>query len=119
VLANAFAISAFVLLRKDRPNWPRPIKLPSYWVPIAVVLCAAFVVFEVVGIGWFQIAAGGYGKGAQIKIIGFAVLAISFLLFLFRRIVQEKEKPHWREETPTMPEETPGPAVVAPSVTAT
>jgi amino acid transporter len=119
VLANAFAISAFVLLRKDRPNWPRPIKLPSYWVPIAVVLCAAFVVFEVVGIGWFQIAAGGYGKGAQIKIIGFAVLAISFLLFLFRRIVQEKEKPHWREETPTMPEETPGPAVVAPSVPAT
>jgi amino acid transporter len=119
VLANAFAISAFVLLRKDRPNWPRPIKLPSYWVPIAVVLCAAFFVFEVVGIGWFQIAAGGYGKGAQIKIIGFAVLAISFLLFLFRRIVQEKEKPHWREETPTMPEETPGPPVVAPSVPGT
>src|SRR5207244_1503070 len=26
VLANAFAISAFVLLRRDRPNWPRPIK---------------------------------------------------------------------------------------------
>ncbi len=119
VLANAFAISAFVLLRKDRPNWPRPIRLPSYWVPIAIVLCAAFFVFEVVGIGWFQIAAGGYGKGAQIKIIGFAVLAISFLLFLFRRIVQDKEKPHWREETPTMPEETPDPAVVAPSVRAT
>ncbi|TMK32790.1 MAG: APC family permease [Actinobacteria bacterium] len=119
VLANAFAISAFVLLRRDRPNWPRPIKLPSYWIPIAVVLFAAFIVFSVVGIGWFQIAAGGYGKGAQIKIIGFAVLAISFLLFLFRRIVQDKERPHWREETPTMPEEAPSPAVVgAPGVSA-
>jgi amino acid transporter len=117
VLANAFAISAFVLLRKDRPNWPRPIKLPSYWVPIAVVLCAAFFVFEVVGIGWFQIAAGGYGKGAQIKIIGFAVLAISFLLFLFRRIVQDKETPHWREETPTMPDEVPAPEAPAVPVT--
>src|SRR5206468_4634791 len=77
VLANAFAIAAFVLLRKDRPNWPRPIKLPSYWVPIAVVLCAAFILFSVAGIGWFQTAAGGYGKGVEVKIIGFAVLAFS------------------------------------------
>jgi hypothetical protein len=28
------------------------------------------------------------------------------LLFLFRRIVQDGEKPHWREETPTMPTAT-------------
>ena len=27
VLANVFALSAFLLLRKDRPNWPRPLKL--------------------------------------------------------------------------------------------
>ena len=27
VLAHMFALSGFVLLRKDRPNWPRPIKL--------------------------------------------------------------------------------------------
>src|SRR6267143_1490262 len=106
VLANAFAISAFVLLRKDRPNWPRPIKLPSIWVPIAMVLCAAFVVFSIVGIGWFQIAGGGavYG-GTKEKIIGFSVLAISLILFLFRRIVQDRQRPHWREETPTMPDE--------------
>jgi amino acid transporter len=105
VLANAFAIAAFVLLRRDRPNWPRPIKLPSYWTPIGVVLCASFVLFSVVGIGWFQIAGGGavYG-GTKEKIIGFSVLAISLLLFLFRRIVQDKEPPHWREETPEMPD---------------
>ena len=30
--------------------------------------------------------------------------SISLLLFLFRRIVQDKETPHWREETPTMPD---------------
>ena len=105
VLANAFAIAAFVLLRRDRPNWPRPIKLPSFWTPIAVVLCAAFVLFTIVGIGWFQTAAGGYGKGAEVKIIGFAVLAVSLLLFVFRRTVQDKETPHWREETPTVPDE--------------
>jgi amino acid transporter len=106
VLANMFAIGAFVLLRRDRPNWPRPIKLPNYWVPIAMALFVAFALFSVVGIGWFQTAAGGYGKGAQVKVIGFAVLGISLLLFVFRRMVQDKEKPHWREDTPTMPDAT-------------
>jgi amino acid transporter len=105
VLAHVFALSAYILLRKDRPLWPRPIRLPGYWTGIAAVLCAAFVVFTVVGVGWFQIAAGGYGKGAQVKIIGFGVLAISLLLFLYRRIVQDKEPPHWREEPPSVPSE--------------
>ena len=122
VLANMFAISAFILLRKDRPNWPRPIRLPDVWVPIAGVLALLFAVFSVVGIGWFQIAGGGavYG-GTKNKIIGFSVLAGSLLLFLFRRIVQDKERPHWRETTPTMPDEAPSaPAVVvSPGVTAT
>jgi amino acid transporter len=105
VLANMFAIGAFVLLRKDRPNWPRPIKLPDIWVPFAMLLFALFAVLSVVGIGWFQIAGGGgvYG-GNKNKIIGFAVLAASLLLFLFRRIVQDRERPHWKEETPTMPD---------------
>jgi len=118
VLANAFAIAAFVLLRRDRPNWPRPIKLPSIWVPIATVLFGAFVLFSIVGIGWFQIAGGGavYG-GTKEKIIGFSVLAISLVLFLFRRIVQDGETPHWREETPQLPDEVAAPE--APVVSAT
>jgi amino acid transporter len=105
VFANICAISAFILLRRDRPEWPRPIKLASYWTWIAGVLCAAFIVFEIVGVGWFQIAGNGavYG-GTKEKIIGFGVLVVSLLLFLFRRIVQDKEAPHWREETPTMPD---------------
>jgi hypothetical protein len=72
-----------------------------------VILTAAFALFSIVGIGWFQIAGGGgvYG-GTRNKIIGFSVLVASLLLFLFRRIVQDKETPHWREDTPTMPDET-------------
>jgi amino acid transporter len=105
VFANLMAITAFLLLRKDRPAWPRPIRLASYWVPIGFVLAAMFAVFEIVGVGWFQVAGGGavYG-GTKEKIIGFSVLAISLLLFLFRRVVQDKESPHWREETPTVPD---------------
>ena len=103
VLAHMFALSAFVLLRRDRPNWPRPIKLSPIWAPIAGVLSIWCLILTIVGFGWFQTAAGGYG-GSKEKVIGVAVLVISLLLFFFRRIVQDKEKPHWREDTPTMPE---------------
>jgi amino acid transporter len=92
VFANICAISAFILLRRDRPDWPRPIKLASYWVPIAYVLCGAFIVFEVVGVGWFQIAGGGPVRSDQEQDHRLLVLAISLLLFLFRRIVQDKER---------------------------
>jgi amino acid transporter len=102
VLAHVFALSGFILLRKDRPDWPRPIKLPSIFVPIAGVLCALFILFTVVGVGWFQNAAGGYG-GTKEKVIGFAILAAGVLLFLVRRIVQDRERPHWREEVPETP----------------
>jgi amino acid transporter len=102
VLAHMFALSAYVLLRRDRPDWPRPIKLASYWTPIAGVLCVLFVLFTIVGVGWFQNAAGGYG-GTKEKVIGFAILAAGLLLFFFRRIIQDREAPHWREETPATP----------------
>ena len=106
VFANICAISAFVLLRRDRPEWPRPIRLAPYWTWIAGALTALFIVFEVVGVGWFQTAGGGavYG-GTKEKIIGFSILAISLLLFLFRRLVQDRERPHWREDTPTVPDQ--------------
>src|SRR5205823_5370117 len=104
VLAHMFALSGFVLLRRDRPLWPRPIKLGNYWVGIAGVLALWSLTLTIIGFGWFQHAAGGYG-GTKEKIIALSVLAASILLFLFRRIVQDRERPHWREETPTVPDE--------------
>jgi amino acid transporter len=103
VLAHMFALSGYVILRRTRPDWPRPIRLGSYWTPIAALLAIWCAVLTVVGFGWMQVAAGGYGDTKE-KIIGVSVLVIGILLFLFRRIVQDKESPHWREETPTMPD---------------
>ena len=66
-------------------------------------------------------AAGGYGSGTAEKVVGISVLVIGVLLFLFRRIVQDKQRPHWREETPTMPpgmtEAAPPPPEPAPAAT--
>ena len=104
VLAHFFAITAFILLRRDRPDWPRPIALSPVWVPIAWVLAVITAVLTVFGVLWFQIAAGGYG-GTTEKLIGFGVLIVAILLYLFRRIVQDGQRPHWREETPAVPDE--------------
>ena len=49
MLAHVFALTGFLLLRRDRPNWPRPIKLSAAWVPIAGALAAVNLVFIVVG----------------------------------------------------------------------
>ena len=104
VLAHMFALSGYVLLRKDRPDWPRPIRLGGIWTPIAAILAVWCLILTIVGFGWMQVAAGGYGDTKE-KVIGVSVLVIGILLFLFRRIVQDGESPHWREDTPTMPDE--------------
>jgi amino acid transporter len=117
VLAHFFAITAFILLRRDRPGWPRPIRLANYWIGIAAVMAVFCAVITVVGFGWFQVAAGGYGSGTAEKVVGISVLVIGVLLFLFRRIVQDKERPHWREETPTMPPGLAEPASASPEPT--
>ena len=41
ILAHVFALTGFLLLRRDRPNWPRPIKLSTIWLPIAGLLASA------------------------------------------------------------------------------
>ena len=81
----------------------RPIKLGGIWTPIAGLLAVWCLILTIVGFGWFQNAAGGYG-GTKEKVIGVGVLVIGLLLFFFRRLVQDKERIHWREDTPTMPE---------------
>jgi amino acid transporter len=101
ILSHFFALTAFVLLRRDRPNWPRPIKVSSAFVPIAVVLAVANAVFIYVGV-----TDPGLTYAAETKhvLIGFAVLGISILLFFYRRLVQDKARITFREETPTTPE---------------
>ncbi len=112
VIAHMFALSGFVLLRKDRPNWPRPIKLHGIWTAIAGLLAVWCLILTIVGFGYFDTAGGGYG-GTKEKVIGVGVLVVGVLLFFFRRIVQDKEKIHWREDTPLMPE-TAAAGVAAP-----
>ncbi len=88
VLCHVFALSGFLLLRKDRPNWPRPIKVGAAWVPIAA-LCVLNAVF--LASARFAPKLNGYGTWTDFG-IGVGILVASLLLFFFRR-----HRPGWRE----------------------
>jgi amino acid transporter len=108
VLAHVFALSGFVLLRKDRPDWPRPIRLSALWVPLAALLAVVNLVFVVFGAfiysgGFLGIA--GYGYGWDKTRIGLIVMAIAVLLYIYRHVVQDRTRVRLREETPRVPED--------------
>jgi amino acid transporter len=102
VLAHVFALSGVLLLRRDRPNWPRPIRLASPWLVVAGVLAVVNAIFLVVGA--LAPNLNGYGTWTDFA-IGVGVLFASILLFIFRRVVQDGESVHFREEPPTTPDE--------------
>jgi amino acid transporter len=100
VLAHVLALSGFLLLRRDRPNWPRPIKVGPIWVGIAAVLVVYNVIL--IGFGVTNPALTGYGTFADMW-IGVGVLVGSVLLFFYRRVVQDRTQITFREQVPTEP----------------
>ncbi len=114
VFAHVAAMSGFLLLRKDRPNWPRPIKVAPIWLPIAAAIALSNVVFLVVGAGSPKL--NGYGTWGDFG-IGVGVLGFSVVLYAFRKLVQDKQPIRLREETPQLPDEAtvPPPAVAVPA----
>jgi amino acid transporter len=100
VLCHILALTGFLLLRHDRPNWPRPIKVGSPWVIIAGLLAVANLVFLVYGVANPELA---YAVSFKDVYIGFGILVGSVLLYVFRRVVQDKKPVTFRDETPTMP----------------
>ena len=108
VFATCAALSGFVLLRKDRPDWPRPVRLANYWVPLAAVLFLINLTFLVVG--GFLYSGGfagieGYGYGWDKTRTGLLVLLAALLLYMWRHVVQDKLPMKLREEIPRTPEE--------------
>ena len=111
MLSHVFALTGFLLLRRDRPRWPRPIKLSAIWLPIAGLLAAANLLFIVVG-GFLK--ADEYGYGWDKTRVGLIVLAVRFCSGPFRHLVQDRTGLRLREEVPQMPSE----AATAPTATA-
>src|SRR6185295_7557400 len=63
VIAHVTALTGFLLLRRDRPDALRPIRLRPIWLPMAGVLAALNIVFIVVGFAAFE--QTGYSSGVD------------------------------------------------------
>src|SRR5687767_12153933 len=98
--AHFFALTGFLLLRRDRPNWPRPIRLASPWVVVAALLAAINAFFIIIGAS--NPSLTGYG-GTKETWIGVGVLLFSILMYVVRRAGQDKAPVRLREETPQVP----------------
>ncbi|HYT26998.1 MAG TPA: amino acid permease, partial [Actinomycetota bacterium] len=106
VFSHVLALSAFLLLRKDRPGWPRPIKVGPVWVALAGVFFVLNLMFVIFGVTQQKLAAllGGYKFGGYPFYLGVGVLVLSVLLYFYRRAVQDRMPITFRDkDAPTMP----------------
>ncbi|WP_281155363.1 APC family permease [Streptomyces sp. HYC2] len=101
LLAIILGLSAFLLLRKDRPNWPRPIRRGRAWIPVVAGLLAFNSFITVIGV--LNPGLIGYG-GVRNTLVAVAVLLLSVVLYVYRRVVQDKLPLIWRLPAPAMPE---------------
>jgi amino acid transporter len=97
-----FVLTGFLLLRKDRPSWPRPIRLSRIWLPIAGILAIATVVLATVG-AW-RTDLTGYGTKTEL-VVAVCVLLLSVVFWVYRQKVEDKRPIQWRDESVADPSE--------------
>jgi len=101
ILCCGLACWAYVLLRRDRPAWPRPYRLAKGWSAVAVLL--GLVDLFIAGFGVSHPSLAGYG-GVKETVISLTLLLVCVPLFLIRRLWQDRDGAFaWREHTPTLP----------------
>ncbi|UOT03268.1 APC family permease [Rhodococcus opacus] len=87
ILAITLAVFGFLLLRKDRPQWPRPIRLPNYWIPVAAVVGVFNATILIVGVLNPGLSHAG---GIKEVLLGVALLSVGVLLFGYRKLIQDR-----------------------------
>lgn len=94
LVCHVFALSAVVLLRKDRPDMDRPARLSNPWLWTAGLLAAFNLLIVIVGSTSFS--KTGYGGPGEF-VAGLALLLTGCAFYLYRRIVQDKRRFTWRD----------------------
>jgi amino acid transporter len=93
MIAVILAVSAFLLLRRDRPNAKRPIRLGKHWVAVAWLLLVFDLALTFAGITHPGLA--GYGSASNTWFVVVA-LVIAVALYYVRIVVQDKRPFQWR-----------------------
>ena len=99
VFCHVLRSSGFLLLRRDRPRWPRPIKVGGPWLAIAGVLALFNLVLVVYGVYDQDLASyiGFYEFTGLPLFLGIGVLIASVLMYFYRRVVEDKAKITFRD----------------------
>jgi amino acid transporter len=103
VLCHVFATSGFLMLRRDRPNWPRPIKVGSPWVAICGLLFLFDLTLLIFGAANVGLAYGASTRSTLIPSL--LILLIALGLYVIRVVVQDKKPLRLRLPAATMPED--------------
>jgi len=110
ILAHIAALSGVLMLRRDRPLWPRPYRLSRAWLVITGMLLAANVAFVLIGFAYFKDT--GYSSGvnwfgvSKELWIGVLILGVGVGLYVYRRTVQDGLPFSWTEPDDDVPSES-------------
>jgi amino acid transporter len=63
MLSHVIALSGVVLLRKDRPDWPRPFKLHIGWIWLAGILAVVNLAFVIFGVIYLELTGYFFDAG--------------------------------------------------------
>ena len=63
MLSHVLALSGVVLLRKDRADWPRPIKLHTAWIWLAGILSVVNLLFIIFGVWYLKLTGYFFDAG--------------------------------------------------------
>jgi hypothetical protein len=102
------ALTGFLLLRRDRPDWPRPIKAGPVFAALAWPLAAFNLILVLAGVLDQDVASyiGFYEFKGLPLYLGAGVLVASVALFFYRRAVQDRKPITFRDrDVPTVPTE--------------
>jgi amino acid transporter len=122
ILSHVLALSGVLLLRKDRPNWPRPIKLAKQWMVAAGVFCIANLLFIIFGV--IYISYTGYLWNADFsdplaklpEMLGVALGSLACGVIGYVIAQRQHGRPfRWREPSEEQPSQEAIDAAAAPA----
>lgn len=92
ILAHVLALSGVLLLRRDRPDWPRPFRLARGWLAVTWFALVLNIVCTIFGVLWMKYT-GYLIKGSDVTgylpaalITGFAALGVGVVGYVIGQI---------------------------------